>query len=619
MLFYYIKSLKLYFLLLSFISIQLSAFSGVEVSQVTKVSLLEQSEILFEDKALGFKEVYKENKFEPYRKSYLNAGVTQSSVWLRFQLKNSSSIAIKKVLVFSSPLLESIELYRGVESQAVLRGLSFEQPQHRTISYYYDIKLDAKSEITYYVKVYSHYTPLGFAVTLEDKSLFLKEDSLKQLTTILLIGMLVALMLYALGLAFYAKDKSYFYYALYLTLIIYQQFTYVGLTQIYASYSFIVLDMQWAIFKVSILMLSSALFAMHFLKTENIPWLHTLYKWFLLFIILEMTVFSLPRFYNIEIIILTGVLFIVFNLMAGIITYKSDYKEARLFIIGFGTVFVSYFIMIMDALGLISVIQYFPNLLMWCSAIEALVLSLAFSDRYKLLQEAKEKTDKAFLESLKNREIIINNEVKKKTEELNQAVKTKELLLNEVHHRVKNNLQIILSILRLQNDKITDRVTLDACINLENRINAIAKTYSMLLPKENLDAIDMEEYVDSLLWDIHDTICCDTCQIEIETHIDVSLSLKESAYVGLIINELVTNAYKHAFEEGKGIISIHFHKKGEVFTLIVEDNGRGFAPDPKSQSLGLKLIYTLVYDQLEGTITLLSDKRTKYTIRFRGE
>jgi len=98
-----------------------------------------------------------------------------------------------------------------------------------------------------------------------------------------------------------------------------------------------------------------------------------------------------------------------------------------------------------------------------------------------------------------------------------------------------------------------------------------------------------------------------------------SLSLKESAYVGLIINELVTNAYKHAFEEGKGIISIHFHKKGEVFTLIVEDNGRGFAPDPKSQSLGLKLIYTLVYDQLEGTITLLSDKRTKYTIRFRGE
>jgi len=568
------------------------------------------------NKVLSLEEVRNEKKIKPQTQPYINAGVSQKSVWIKFQLKNRAKSFQNRVLVFSSPLLESIELYRGDDSQSELRGLSFAQPLHRTLSYYYDISLAPQSEMIYYVKVHSHYTPLSFSVTLEDKNLFLKEDGIQQFTNILLVGILVALMLYALGLTFYAKDKSYFYYALYLFFMIYQQLTYVGLTQIYLPYHFIYLDMQWAIFKVSMLMLTSALFAMHFLKTKNLPLLHRIYKGFLFFIFLEMLIFSLPVFYNLQVIILTGALFIVFNLMAGIITYKGGHKEARLFIVGFGTVFVSYFLMIIDALGLVFVIQSFPNLLMWSSAIEALILSLAFSDRYKCLVEEKEKIDKELLESFQNREKIIIKEVENKTAQLNQALKTKELLLKEVHHRIKNNLQIILSMVRLQNDKSSDKATIEKFVKLENRINAIAKTYNLLLPEDDLSAIDMDEYVESLLQDMQESMAEVHHEIEIKTDIDAMIPLRESVYIGIIINELVTNAYKYAFEGDGGCIFIALHKEKEEYVLIVCDNGQGFVYNKESQSLGLKLIHALVYEQLKGDIEMKTNGLTEYTIRF---
>jgi len=588
----------------------------IDMASSEKISILEQSDVLFENKILSLEEIHHNKNFKPQSQPYINRGVSDKSVWIQFKLKNSERAFQHRVLVFSSPLLESIKLYRGDTTQPELRGLSFNQPRHRTIAYYYDISLPPQSEMIYYVKVYSHYTPLSFSVTLEDKNLFLKEDAIKQFKNILLLGILVALMLHALGLTFYEKDKSYFYYALYLFFMIYQQVTYVGLTQIYFPYNFIYLDMEWAVFKVSLLIFTSALFAMHFLKTKNIPWLHHIYKWFLFFILVEMLMAGLSLFYNLQVIIVIGALFILFNLMAGIITYKKGHKEARLFIVGFGIVFVSYFLMIIDALGLVFVIQYVPNLLMWSSSIEALLFSLAFSDRYTFLVEEKEKTDRELLESFQNREKIIIKEVKNKTAQLNQALKTKELLLKEVHHRIKNNLQIILSMVRLQNDKSSDKATIEKFVILENRINAIAKTYNLLLPEDDLNAIDMDEYVESLLQDIQASMDEVHHEIEIETDIDAMIPLRESVYIGIIINELVTNAYKHAFEGDKGRIAISMHKEKEEYVLMFGDNGKGFMDNKESQSLGLKLIHALVYEQLKGDIEMKTHGLTEYIIRF---
>jgi len=340
------------------------------------------------------------------------------------------------------------------------------------------------------------------------------------------------------------------------------------------------------------------------------------YKIFIFIALLEMIVLSFPSMYNLNIVILTGALFIVFNLFAGIFTYLTGYKQARLFIVGFTIVFASYVLMILDALGMTSIMQNFRNILMFGTAFEALILSLAFADRFIILQEEKEKVDTHLLAESRNRASIIESEVIKKTKELNHALETKELLIKGVLHRVKNNLQIILSIIRLQNDEIEDEHVAEKFINLENRINAISQTYNMLLIKDNIEEINMQEYIESLLADIHNTLNTKDQQIGIRTDIDAMVPLRESVYIGLIINELVTNSYKYAFKDNIGSIYISLHHHENDFILTVEDDGKGFEIDKNQKSLGLKLIHTLVYDQLGGEIDIFTNSHTKYTIRF---
>jgi two-component sensor histidine kinase len=169
--------------------------------------------------------------------------------------------------------------------------------------------------------------------------------------------------------------------------------------------------------------------------------------------------------------------------------------------------------------------------------------------------------------------------------------------------------------IRLQQDEIEDEAINEKFIDLQNRINAISKTYNMLLIKDNLEEIDMYEYIDSLLLDIKETIHHNGQTVKIETDIDAKIPLRESVYIGLIINELVTNAYKYAFDNN-GIISISLKQDNNQYELQIKDNGKGYNAKEKQESLGLKLIHTLVYDQLDGTLEKDTVHHTHYTIRF---
>jgi len=488
--------------------------------------------------------------------------------------------------------------------------------EHHTIPYFFTIQIEAKSSKSYYMQIRSIYAPINFLLTVEDKKSFFQRDKIRQATDIILVGIVLSLMLYAFFLSFYIRDKSYFYYALYLSALLYQQVSYLGLTQIYTPQLFISLDMSIILIKIVLLISSSALFAIHFLNTQKHPVIDKIYKTIIMVSLLELIILKAEDTYSLTIVIITGAIFITFNMVAGILTYLSGHKEARLFILGFSIVFITYLIMISDSLGLTSIMPYFHNALIWSTALEAFILSLAFADRYMILQKEKEKIAKDLLQESQKSHERIANEVLKKTKELNKALETKELLLREVHHRVKNNLQIILSIIRLQNDEIEDASTSEKLTNLEHRINAIAKTYTMLLITDDLGNIDMDKYINSLLEDISETYDSEKHNITIHTDITAVVPLKESVYLGLIINELVVNAYKYAFDDNKGTISITLKKIDEQYLLVIEDNGKGFIIQ-KTNSLGLKLIHTLIYHQLEGTMAIDTYTHTQYMIRFK--
>ena len=589
---------------------------NIEIHGTEEISLLEKSEICFSDRDTDLHHLIRTQQFHSYKKPYINIGLQPKTVWIRFRLQNTTSKPLNRIIVLTSPLLKYIALYEAPDKKPQLRGILYlEEQLQQTLFPFYSIELPPYGSRTYYLHTYSDMLPVDFSIQLKEKEHYLQNDRKQQFINILLIGFVLALALYSFILFFYIRDKSYLFYSFYLFSLIYQQITYLGLTQIYFPVDFIQSDIQISVFKVNMLIITAALFAIHFLKIQQIPFLYRIYQLFILLSVSEVILFDRMHYITLYTSILIGAFFIIFNLLSGIISFLKGQRQARLFIVGFSLVFFSYTLIILDALGFTNFMQNFQNILMFGTAFEALILSLAFADRYIILQKEKNRVDQKILKELQNREQIIQMKVDEKTEALNHALEEKELLLQEIHHRVKNNLQIILSIIRLQNDTSLDKGTQDALKKLENRINAIAKTYNILLISNNFRKIDMKVYMDELITDIVEALG-EEKGIVIRTNIDMELPLKEAAYVGLVVNELVTNAYKHAFISKKGIIDIALYYEQNSKVLEISDNGKGYRKENKPTSFGLKLIYTLVKHQLKGTILLDTDTKTHYIIRF---
>jgi PAS domain S-box-containing protein len=204
--------------------------------------------------------------------------------------------------------------------------------------------------------------------------------------------------------------------------------------------------------------------------------------------------------------------------------------------------------------------------------------------------------------------------------QLKSSLKEKEVLLKEIHHRVKNNLQVISSLLRLQAGYIKDEEALDIFKDSQNRVRAMAMIHENLYQSTDLARIEFSDYISNLT---NNLIRCYSVNrnINIKLNIDrVLLRIDTAIPCGLIINELVSNSLKHAFHENQtGEISIEFLDLSQgKYSLSVSDNGIGFQEDielPKKHSLGLQLVWNLV-EQLEGSIAYQAKSGTEFNITF---
>jgi PAS domain S-box-containing protein len=207
-------------------------------------------------------------------------------------------------------------------------------------------------------------------------------------------------------------------------------------------------------------------------------------------------------------------------------------------------------------------------------------------------------------------------------EKIRASLKEKEVLLQEIHHRVKNNLQIISSLLNLQSGYSKDRETMEMFTDSQNRIRSMALVHEQLYQSKDLSRIDFTEYLKHLVHQLFRSYGADTRLIEFNlTAEQAFFDLERAIPCGLIINELVSNSLKHAFPGNReGKLNIDLHKDDGGHTLTVSDNGVGM-PDKvdfrNTKTLGLQVVNTLV-DQLDGTIELVDNGGTIFRISFPG-
>ena len=192
---------------------------------------------------------------------------------------------------------------------------------------------------------------------------------------------------------------------------------------------------------------------------------------------------------------------------------------------------------------------------------------------------------------------------------ISHAVEEKEVLLQEIHHRVKNNLQLISSLLGWQRDNIQDPEMAELMAGNQARIQSMALVHEFLYHADNLVQVRLDSYLTELLNSLHSSLAAPHKKITLSTDLEpVLMDAKEAAYFGLLVNELVTNAYKHAFnEQPTGNLHIALVRKESGFQLSVSDNGQGLPATgftSKSKSIGIHLVKTLT-KQLKATIAVL--------------
>jgi len=219
-----------------------------------------------------------------------------------------------------------------------------------------------------------------------------------------------------------------------------------------------------------------------------------------------------------------------------------------------------------------------------------------------------------------NKKRRLNQALEEKNLEIQQNLEERELLIREVHHRVKNNLQIVSGMLNVQAHSVEEQQIKEALLESRKRVQSMAIVHTQLYQTENIDTIDFKKYILHLIEQIENQFDFEHSeQISLECNIaEVLISVDDAISMGLIINEVVTNAFKHAFKpETQGTIFVELKEQDEHLTLKISDNGVGFNPEEiREQSFGIRLIRSLAkslkasckWETENGTIFYLSLK-----------
>jgi PAS domain S-box-containing protein len=212
-------------------------------------------------------------------------------------------------------------------------------------------------------------------------------------------------------------------------------------------------------------------------------------------------------------------------------------------------------------------------------------------------------------------------ELKQYENEIHDSLHEKEILLQEIHHRVKNNMQIISSLLSIQTRYVDDQESINVLKESQNRVKSLAMIHEKLYKSKNFNKIHLIDYIESLVWDLFYSYAIEKGRIKPIMDIDdIKLNIETSVPCGLIITELVSNSLKYAFPDlSEGVLNISLKIIDDYYELCIGDNGVGIPENIdfyNTDSLGLQLVNSLT-DQIDGEIEFDRINGTKFTITFK--
>ncbi len=591
----------------------ISTLWGIDIDENTSgMDILSQSYIYVDKKHTTKTRDILDHEFKRSYKNSVGLGfVDMYSLWIKFRLKNTEDKTITKIIEYDNQETEDIYFYNGLST--TLDGMFHMHKSRYSINPIFKIKLGPHEERTYYIKAHSRISTLIAKLVIWNEHDFKFHDQKQKLYLFIFFSIIITLLLYNFMIYVFTKDKAYMYYVIYLFGIVIFQAMYLGVAQLYFFSNLMTVEITKATFGyISILVVPIILFTREFLNTHNFPQIDKILGVYL-YILPILVLLSYDNIvFNLNIIVVFIPLGITIIWSGFYALYKGE-KQARFYIGGWTFVVVSLLLSVVKSMGLINLSNEFKYLNEIAFVLEGFFFSIALAHRINILSEEKDAVNQKLARFQRREQERLKELVDEKTLKLQQSLHEKDLLYQELNHRVKNNLQMILALIKLQISKTHVHQTKEELEVTKNRINSISTLYEKLNINNAEHNLSTFEYTQSVVQSFSPNFAKN---IQVEYAIACDLNVDSLVYYGLILNELVTNAMKYAFEglqtDEKHIL-IQLKKNEQHIVLTIADNGKGYQ-EKREGSLGLEIVNTLVTKQLFGTINIQSEQGTKIII-----
>jgi two-component sensor histidine kinase len=577
----------------------------------------------------------------PFNKSEINVpnfGTSNATFWIEFTVKNNTKVN-DVLLAIEFPELNIVNFYypNNLGGYEVSKSGQWKKVSERDFHhqyYIFDLDLEPDQVKTYYLEIQTNEDVL-FPVKVGTVEALYDSFNTQDFIFGVYYGILLIMILYNLGVYFIVRDESYLYYIIYIFFVGLVQLCFLG-----HGIKYFWTDNMWLADNMVYLSgigsgIFVLLFAYKFLEVKKqlpklkygVHILSGIYGIALFLVFLKQPIITF------NLINATAFLVSIYLILISLVLIRKGRREAKYFLFAWSWFFIAVIIFVLRNFGLLPFNAYTYYVLQIGSSIGIFLLSLALADKIKMYRKEKEEAQKRILEEINEKKNIIKahnieleQKVKERTnalelanKELKQKNNEKEVMMKEIHHRVKNNLQIVNSLLRMQSHHFEDPMVIQVFEECQNRVVSMALLHERMYKTDNIKHIDVKDHLTLLVEDLIKTYKTDK-NVELNIKVEKSIDLGISTLVplGLIINEIVTNSLKYAFKDVKApkISILLEHIEGNKYQLDIGDNGKGFIKsDNEVESFGNELV-EIFTEQLNGKIKKLDRDGTYYVIVF---
>ncbi|CAA6809542.1 MAG: Unknown protein [uncultured Sulfurovum sp.] len=533
-------------------------------------------------------------EFKKKTSNFFTFGYIDGDTWFRLKVTNQSDT---KQFIFQlvEPFFQHVHFYAKKnetwEHQEAGLTLYKEDKNEKNLSPLFTFDVEANTSSTIYIQLtpkagkktscfghfnletqlkYNHSSPLG-----------------ENLFYLFVFGSMFIIVIFNFFLFIKFHDTIYLYYSIYI----------MALAVYISIYSGILLHTGLAPWykeltvSAPIFIIFLTLFSKDFLKLKlYLPYIHKILNYFIIFIILSFPYFFYDHDRWLATVAPLSIVFIVplFVFSAIYVVYKG-HKEATYYIPGIILQMISLSMVPLMARAILPHTQTTHYIFTLFSYVEILFFSFVLVNRFYATQNDKIKLQNELLEIQKHNEKILEKKVTERTSKVNQLLKEKEVLLKEVYHRVKNNFQMVVSLLWIENENKKAQDDDDSLLELINRIKSMALIHQYLLGMDDYAQINAQEYIHQINLEIQKSYTKTALSMQ-DNIDDFNLTPDQALALGIIVNELLTNAVKHFKKDEVCSIELSCKKIENEILLVIQDNGEGFDLKKRRNSFGLKLI-----------------------------